>query len=459
MKKYGIVALLLMVTFSLTTLLTGCNRDTEEEEVCVNRASEGVVYNFDQDFRDVVELRVWLDDEDYFNALKAAFEAANPDIVLNFTEVGSVDVRQRLELFSGSPQAADVMVFPHDHIGAALQSGLLAGIEGSQAADIRARMIDSAWQTASACYDFNTNSIIECADPNDPGTLFAAPLVGESVALFYNKDLLQEFTGSDTPPASFEEILAMISDFTDLGDNPIIGLDVGNAYDMHFIATAFGFELFGPEGLDPNQSNLGSDEMIAALTWFHETLRPALGDGSLVAGDLSGDANRTLFEEGRIPFIIDGPWSIARYLNAEVNFGVTQIPTINGVQPTSFSGVQLAAVYRQSRNPDAAFRLLEFMTSDEGLAILYEQKNILPALKDVSTVEGVADDILLSGISAQLNYSQPMPIIPQMGFFWSNAGSMYSQAWNGTRTPRNAAIVANNGFVEQSGYGESIPLD
>jgi arabinogalactan oligomer/maltooligosaccharide transport system substrate-binding protein len=453
MKKIGFLGLFFVAILSLTVVLTGCGGGTE---ICVNRASEGVVYNFDQDFSDTVELKVWLDDEDYFLALKAAFEALNPDITLNFTEVGSVDVRQRLELYSGSPQAADVVVYPHDHIGAALQSGLLAAIEGSQAAAIREDMIDSAWQTAAACYDFSTNRIIDCGTSGQQ-TLFAAPLVGESVALFYNKALLQELTGSDTPPTTFEQIIAQAAqaNFVELlGNNPIIGLDVGNAYDMHFVSTSFGFELFGPDGLDPNTANLGSQAVIDALTWFNGSLRPAMGVGTLNAADLSGEANRTLFEEGKIPYIIDGPWSISRYLDAEVDFGVTLIPTINGVRPTSFSGVQLASVYRQSANPDAAFRLLEFMTSPEGLAILYAEKNVLPALKDVSVVEGVAEDELLSGISEQLNYSQPMPIIPEMGFFWTNAGSMYSNAWNGTKTAEQAAQDAQNGFIAQSGIGE-----
>jgi arabinogalactan oligomer/maltooligosaccharide transport system substrate-binding protein len=115
----------------------------------------------------------------------------------------------------------------------------------------------------------------------------------------------------------------------------------------------------------------------------------------------------------------------------------------------------LASVYRQSQNPDAAFRLLAFMTSAEGLAILYREKNVLPALKDVSVVQGVSDDAYLSGISEQLNFSQPMPIIPEMGFFWSNAGSMYSNAWNGTRSPQEAANIAQNGFTSQSGIPQA----
>jgi arabinogalactan oligomer/maltooligosaccharide transport system substrate-binding protein len=452
MKRLGFLSIFFIAAIAISLTLSGCGG----EEACVNRAEEGVVYNFDQLFTDTVELTVWLDNEDYFNALKAAFEEANPDITLRFVEVGSVDVRQRLELYSGSRQAADVVVYPHDHIGAALQSGLLAAIEGNQATDLRSRMIDSAWQTASACYNFSNNAIIDCASPTDQGTLFGAPLVGESVALFYNKTLLTQLTGSDTPPATFEALLAQAAlpaFSTFLDGRPIVGLDVGNAYDMHFISTSFGFELFGPDGQDPTRANLNSQNVIDALTFFNAEVRPALGN--LPSADLSGEANRTAFEAGEIPYIIDGPWSINRYLEAEVDFGVTLIPTIRGTNPTSFSGVQLASVYRQSSNPDAAFRLLAFMTSAEGLAILYREKNVLPALKDVSVVEGVSDDAFLSGISAQLNFSQPMPIIPEMGFFWSNAGSMYSNSWNGTRTPQEAADIAQQGFTSQSGIPQS----
>ena len=93
------------------------------------------------------------------------------------------------------------------------------------------------------------------------------------------------------------------------------------------------------------------------------------------------------------------------------------------------------------------------MTSNEGLAIMYAATNKLPALKDVSTVAGVAADEYLSGISAQLAFSHPMPIIPEMGNFWSNAGTMYSSAWNGTATPQEAADTAQEGFDSQVGLG------
>lgn len=441
MKRLLVITLSMLFVFGLSA----CGGS--EEEVCENRADEGVEYFFDQDQTETETITVWLDDDDYANALIDAFEAQNPGIRVRFQEVGSVDVRQQLELYSGSSAVADVVVFPHDHIGAALQSNLLYVVEGQLELDLRERMILSATETASACYDFDNNQVIDC-EGDAERYLFGAPLSGESIAFFYNKDLLEELTGSREPAQTFEEIIAQYEEHEDTLREEygelMIAMDVGNAYDMHFLATAFGYELFGPEGLDSDQANLDSDEMVAALDYMHNTLRPALSNFD--SGDLDGEANRSLFEAGDLPYIIDGPWSISRYENADLDFGVSRIPTIQGQQPITFSGVQMAAVYSQTENEAAAFRFLEFMTSDEGLAIMYEQTNRLPALEDVSVIEAIDDDEYLPGISDQMNYSQPMPIIPEMGFFWDNAGAMYGAAWNGTLSPQEAAEEAQAGF-------------
>lgn len=446
-RKLSLFAVIALFSF----MLFSC----EEAEECIDRSAEGTLYNFfDPTAGDEVVITVWLDNESYASALINAFEAANPGYRVNFVEVGSVDTRQRLELFSGSTAAADIVVFPHDHIGQALNSNLLYEITGSQALDLQNRMISSAIQTATACYDMVANRVIPC-EGDAQSFLFGAPLSGESVALFYNKTLLEELTGSPEPAGSFEELLAQAELYMDQVDGLFIGLDVGNAYDMHFSATSFGFELFGPDFNDATQSNLNSQAMIDALTWLNGTVRPAISPNPLNSGDLDGESNRTRFESGEMPYIVDGPWSISRYIEAaainEFEFGVVQLPTLDGQQPVTFSGVQIAAVYKGTRNPDAAFRFLEFMTSTEGLAIMYQTTNKLPALEDPSTVPGVTEDPYLGGISAQLVFSHPMPIIPEMGFFWQNAGTMYSTAWNGTRTPEGAANTAEDGFRGQAG--------
>ena len=461
MKKLLMLSSILLVALTLV----GCK--PEEVEVCTNNAADGVLYEFDKNQTEVVTIKVWLDDEAYATALIDAFEDLYPDIHVDWEEVGSVDTRQRLETYSGSKYAADVVVFPHDHIGAALNSNLLYPFPDSQREDLIDRMVSSAILTATSCYDSVNNIAVECGGAFE-SELFGAPLSGESVALFYNETLLNEIDDTLTyPQATWEDIMtsALAYNTAQIADDPdttevdesvdqklYFAIDVGNAYDIHFVATAFGFDLFGEDHLDKNNANLGSDEMIDALTWMRETMSPAtLG---LNSSALSGESNRQLFESGELAYIIDGPWSIQRYKEAsETNsfdWGVAKIPTIDGVQPITFSGVQIAAVSKGTHEPTAAFKFVEFMTSDAGLAIMYAETNKLPALQDVSTVTGVASDVYLSGISAQLAYSHPMPIIPEMGYFWSNAGTMYGSAWNGTATPADAAATAQTGFESQA---------
>jgi len=437
--------------------LVGCKPE-EVEEPCTNNAADGVLYEFDKNQTDITEIKVWLDDEDYATALIDAFELLYPDIKVEVDLFGSSDIRQRLEIYSGSDYAADVVVFPHDHIGAALNSNLLYPFPDSQREDLIDRMVGSAIGTATSCYDEANNAAVEC-DGVFPSKLFGAPLSGESVALFYNKTLLQEINGTDVPEATFEEILISAAAYNTIDDPLTTEVDEAqlyfagrptDAYFMHFAATAFGYDIFGEDHLDKTLVNFDSPEMINALTWIQDELAPV----SLYnAGTL--DSNyQTMFEEGKLVYMINGPWAIPAIIEAAGNnsfeFGVTKIPTINGVQPVTFSGVQIAAVYKGSSEPTAAFKFVEFMTSDEGLAIMYAQANKLPALKDVSTVTGVATDAYLSGISAQLAYSHPMPLIPEMGYFWSNASSMYEAAWNNTKTPAEAAAIAQEGFETQA---------
>jgi len=465
MKKLLLLSSVLLVALTLA----GCNPSTDEPdpEVCTNNAANGTLYEFDKNQTEVVTIKVWLDDEAYATALIDAFEALYPDIKVEWEQVGSVDTRQRLETYSGSEYAADVVVFPHDHIGAALNSNLLYPFPDSQREDLIDRMVSSAIGTATSCYDSVNNVAVACGGDYE-SELFGAPLSGESVALFYNRTLLESIDSTKTyPEATWEEIIAsalaynqpLIVDDPNTADTDesqdqklYFALDVGNAYDMHFVSTSFGFNLFGVDHLDKTSANLGSTAMINALTWINATMRPAILD--LNNTSLSGDANKALFESGDLAYIIDGPWDIQRYKEAGTlngfEWGVAKIPTINGVQPVTFSGVQIAAVSKGTSEPTAAFKFVEFMTSDEGLAILYAETNKLPALKDVSTVAGVATDEYLSGISAQLAYSHPMPIIPEMGYFWSNAGTMYSSAWNGTATAAEAAATAQTGFESQA---------
>ncbi|MGL4336591.1 MAG: extracellular solute-binding protein, partial [Turicibacter sp.] len=163
-------------------------------------------------------------------------------------------------------------------------------------------------------------------------------------------------------------------------------------------------------------------------------------------GDLNWDTVHGEFVNGNVPYMITGPWSIAEVKQGGIDngyeWGVTTIPTINGVQPKTFSGNIIASVSAYTKNPAEARQVVEFMSSDEGLKIMYDATGKIPALADNSTVEGVMEDPYVSGILAQAEFAEAMPLVPEMSKYWGAAETMYRSVWEGLATPEQAAKKA-----------------
>ena len=216
-------------------------------------------------------------------------------------------------------------------------------------------------------------------------------------------------------------------------------METGNSYTMHFFLTAFGYELFGPDHTDPELVNFNTQEVIDGLTYY-QSMKDYL---PVPYADLTIDTVEVEFAKGTIPYIIVGPWAISEIeKNADFEWGVTTIPTINGNQPVTFSGNIIACMSSYTKNPEAAREVLEYMTSDEGLEILYKVRGSIPALKDPTVIDGLSEDKYVMGVLEQAQYSQAMPSIPEMASFWAPAETMYRSVWEGLATPEEAASKA-----------------
>lgn len=132
--------------------------------------------------------------------------------------------------------------------------------------------------------------------------------------------------------------------------------------------------------------------------------------------------------------------------NADFEWGITTIPTINGNHPVTFSGNIIACMSSYTKNAEAAREVLEFMVSDEGLEILYKVRGSIPALKDPSVIDGLSDDQYVMGILEQAQFSEAMPSIPEMASFWTPAETLYRSVWEGLATPEEAAAKALEDF-------------
>lgn len=372
-------------------------------------------------FEDGAALKVWVDNEEYGDALLAAWDAKNTGVTLEYEIVGSVDQRTKLELDGPAGIGADVIQVPHDHVSTLIGSGIVMEIQPELRAVLEDRLQETAMATA-----------------NVDGKQYGAAIITESIALFYNKDLVGDFR-----PSTFEELVDWAADYKANTGEWGLAWQVDDAYHNYFFLTAFGFRIFGENSMDPDNPGWESPEVTQGLE-FYKSVREKAFD--VPSPDAQWDTTVSKFQTGEMPFTITGPWAIGDAVANGVNFGIMPIPTIAGNQPYTFSGAQILLISAYTEYPNAAHNLLSFMASPEGLALHYSVSGKLPAVKDPSIIPGLADDEYLSNIAAQANFSYPMPVIPEIQFMWDPMKNLFQFVWNGDLTIEESQAKANEDY-------------
>ena len=425
MKK--IVAIVLMLTLLLS--IAGCARTVEEtpSPSTPNTSTpatpdEPAATDWNPDtemyaFEDGASLKVWVDNEDYGEALIAAWDAKNTGVPLEYEIVGTVDQRTKLELDGPAGIGADVIQVPHDHVTTLIDSGIVSAFRPELAAVLNNRLAETAMATALV-----------------DGNQYGASVITESIALFYNKDLVGDFR-----PSTFEELVDWAADYKAKTGNFGLGWQVEDAYHNYFFLTAFGFRVFGEDSMDADEPGWDQESVAKGLEFF-KSIRSKAFD--VPGPDANWDTTVSKFQTGELPFTITGPWAIGDAVNNGVNFGVMPLPTIAGNQPYTFSGAQIVLISEYAKYPNAAHNLVSFMASEEGLGIIYNVNGKLPAVKDPSTIAGLADNALLSGIAEQANFSYPMPVIKEIQYMWEPQANLFRFVWSGELTIEEAQAKA-----------------
>ena len=368
---------------------------------------------------------IWLDNDTYGDVMVEALSERFPETKFVFENVGAVDSMEKLSLDGPAGNGGEIMLLPSDHLADAVSRNLLLPLGSGFNGQMQGRIMDAALETVQVGGDY-----------------FGVPIATESIALFYNEDLLAEL--GFTPATTFEELIRQAESFNNPANNEfLLRWEAGNPYSSQFFLTAFGYELFGPTHDNGDLINLDTPEVVAGLE-FYKTIRDIL---PVPIADLDWANTHGAFVTGTVPYLISGPWSFDDLHNdADFAWGVSKIPTIKGVQPITFSGNIIAAISAYSEDVDLAREVLAFVTSDEGLQIMFEERGSIPALIDSSHIEGVGDVEQIQGILAQAEFSQAMPAIPEMDLFWGATPPMYEAVWEGLLTPAEASMRAQADF-------------
>ncbi len=435
MKKMSKVLALLLAVVMLVSMLAACgNTQSDPTDGAAEPPKSGNEDNAGSDETQGSEvstglqpeegasLTLWFDNDTYNEEIVALWNAKYPDVPLTVVNVGTTDARQKNELEGPTGTGADVFVMAHDGVAVSAQAGNILEID-LLADEVRSSFVDNAIDAVT--YD---------------GKIYAFPLSMKTIVMFYNKDLV------DTPVDTWAEMKAFAAEYNDPTQNKFACIwQAVEPYYAHGFLGGYGYDLFGENHDDPDQLGWDSTEAAEGLAFYktlHDDIYP------VASADATWDAMNSMFSAGECPYVITGPWSIADFTNAGVNFGIAPLPKMdNGIRPKTLSTVDTVCVSSFTKYPVVSMLLAEFIATDPGaLELLYETKNELSASIEGQKLDCYVNDPFMTSIAVAVNDALPQPYIPEMANVWAPYQKAIIAVWDDLQTPEEALTAAQNEF-------------
>lgn len=321
--------------------------------------------------------------------------------------------------------AADVFLSAHDRLGGNVTAGLILPNDYFEE-ETKMNTLENAVNAVSV-----------------DGILYGYPDSVETTAVYYNKDLISNV------PETWQGVIDFAKTFNDPKNNKYAYMwSAGNAYWNYGFFAGYGAYVFGKNGTDPNDigmNNAGAVEAGKFIQSLHDIL-------PIKSGDLTGDLNKSLFEQKKLAMLVSGPWDAKALKKIVPNVGVAPYPILpNGKPMKPFAGVQAWFVNSYSKYPNAAKLFANFVSSEENQLKRFELYGNLPANKKASSSEKIMNDPIASGFMKQFENSEPMPLIPEIKIFWDTTEAALGSIWNDKADPKTTldALVKqmNNGIA------------
>ncbi len=359
---------------------------------------------------DANAITVWVDIE-----RKPALEG----VAASFTEDTGIEVELVTKDFATVDQdfisqvptgkGPDVIVSPHDKLGAYVAAGVVAPLE---LGDVASGFAESAIQAMT--YD---------------GNVYGVPYSIENVALVRNADLVAE------PSTTFDEVIAK---GREAGTTYpfLVGLspEQGDPYHLYPLQTSFGSQVFAQDAdgsYDSSNLVLGDEAGVEFATALKQW-----GAEGILNANIDGDRAREFFLAGESPYYLTGPWNTPAIAEAGINYVIDPLPSAGGEEARPFIGVNGFFLSSKSANALAATNfIVNYLSTEEAQLALFEVGGRPPALTAAYESAAASDpDVAAFGAIGQTG--APMPAIPEMGAVWSDWGNAELQLIKGEGDPQ-----------------------
>jgi multiple sugar transport system substrate-binding protein len=244
------------------------------------------------------------------------------------------------------------------------------------------------------------------------GRQYGVPWYVDTRVLFYRRDLLAQ-AGFDAPPRDWDEWLRMQVAVKQRGgtDRYAVLLPLNEYEQLLVLWLQQGEPMLRDGGRRGNFRSAGFARALEFyLSMFDRHLAPRV-----TSNDVANVWNE--FARGYFSFFISGPWQIGELKRRlppalQASWMTAPLPGPHGPGASSAGGCSLA-IFRRSTRPDAAWKLVEFLSRPAVQQEFYRLSGNLPARRSAWAAPTLAHDPYARGFRDQLDRVRPLPQVPE----------------------------------------------
>ncbi len=358
MKK--VLTVLLAVSLVLTSAFAGGSSET---------ASDG---------KTTLTWALWdITSTAYYQPLIDAYEAKNPDVKIEMLDLGSSDYSTMLQTqLSGGDDEIDIVTIKDI-------PGYNNNVKANLLTDLTPLIAADGIDTSAY------GGVVEQITVN--GKVYALPFRSDFWVIFYNKALFDEAgVPYPTNDMTFEEYDALAREVTH-------GSGASKVYGAHYHTWRSAVQLFG---ILDGKHKITDGGDYSYLKPYYEMVLNQQKDGicqDYATLKTSSTHYSGVFYNNSVAMMNMGSWFIATLIqqvgagNADcTDWGIVKYPHAEGVEPGSTLGtITSLAVSRASKNQEAAWDFVNFVTGEEGAEVL-AATGTFPAIQTESTAATIS---------------------------------------------------------------------
>jgi multiple sugar transport system substrate-binding protein len=244
------------------------------------------------------------------------------------------------------------------------------------------------------------------------GTAYGVPWSGDTRVVYYRKDLLAK-AGYTTFPTTWADFKALAKAMqTKAGAKWGVALPVGGAdafQSMLFIPWSGGAELINK---DQTKWTLDTPAWVDAMNYYKSFFTDGIANPNPNTG---AGAQEAAFVDGSIPMFVAGPSGINSIGAAggpgfKDKWAVAMVPKDKSA--TSFIGGSNLVVFKDSKNQDAAWKFIQWLSQPDVQIRWFKAATDLPSVQSAWKDPALAGDPYLSVIGEQLKSGNSPPQVP-----------------------------------------------